>query len=467
MKKVNLLPKLLDDFELAEMLGVRPGWVAARGRKGEIPSIPLGRYRRYDPQSEEFKTWLDGLRASRYDAEQSKKDGPEKEKDHMARSSYQIGSIEQRERKQGTVWVLRYRLRNGNQWTGKTEELPVAADASGKVARRVADKRMVQINQRNGGYRPRLTFNQFKGELWQSYQQRLKPSTAANYASHIETHLQPLFGEKHLDEITPGDITLMLAEAAKKIGQSTLLTVYCVANLFFEIASEYDLIEVNPVRRKLHRPQVVKKEKPVLEPEQIRAVIDCPEAEHRAILSLLALTGIRIGELQALRWCDVDFVGRRLTINHTLWRRKLYPPKSKSSRRTLHLAEPLVNELQAHRHRSRWTDQTDFVFCRADGQPLRANYLHTRVLRPALDRAGITRGKGTHGFHLFRHSAATILEEETRGLRAARDLLGHEKETTTTIYSHSQRDTFEAVEILASKIVGCDLNVTESMEMVQ
>src|ERR1044071_5841889 len=141
----------------------------------------------------------------------------------------------------------------------------------------------------------------------------------------------------------------------------------------------------------------------------------------------MALTGLRVGELLGLRWRDIDFQNRRLTVMRTLWRKKLLTPKTEASKRTLHLPVALVEILKIQRHQSTWTAPDDFVFAKEDGAPLNADALRVNVLFPALEKAKIVRQKSTHGFHLFRHSAASIVHAETRDLSLAQELLGHSR----------------------------------------
>lgn len=88
--------------------------------------------------------------------------------------------------------------------------------------------------------------------------------------------------------------------------------------------------------------------------------------------------------------------------------------------------------------------------------------------QPALERAGIERGKSTHGFHLFRHSAASIVHAETRDLTLAQELLGHTRlSTTADIYTHTSGAAEEAIETLAREIwQNCGLTVAQTSTQV-
>jgi site-specific recombinase XerD len=90
--------------------------------------------------------------------------------------------------------------------------------------------------------------------------------------------------------------------------------------------------------------------------------------------------------------------------------------------------------------------------------------MRVMVLYPALERAGIARGKSMHGFHLFRHPAASIAHAETRDLTLAQELLGHTRlSTTADIYTHTSGAAEQATETLAREIWGsCGLTEAES-----
>lgn len=189
---------------------------------------------------------------------------------------------------------------------------------------------------------------------------------------------------------------------------------------------------------------------------------------HRTLFFCMALTGLRIGELLGLQWRDVDFNNRQLSVARTLWRNQLLAPKTMGSKRTLHLPDVLVETLKAHQTLAQWVGPDDFVFVRGDGTPLNADKLRTKVLYPALEKAGIKRGKSTHGFHLFRHSAASIVHAQTRDLSLAQELLGHSRlSTTADIYTHTRSSAEEATETLAREIwANCGLTVAESSTQV-
>ena len=97
--------------------------------------------------------------------------------------------------------------------------------------------------------------------------------------------------------------------------------------IMFAVAQELDLIDKSPIRPKLHRSTAHTWEKPALKPEQIRKVEEAFPSELRVLCLCVALTGLRLGELLALRWMDLDLENRVLIVNHSLWRGRLLEPK--------------------------------------------------------------------------------------------------------------------------------------------
>ena len=165
--------------------------------------------------------------------------------------------------------------------------------------------------------------------------------------------------------------------------------------------------------RKLHRPLNIRKRKSALSAEEIRRVLEHIPAERRALFTRVALTGLRVGELLGLRWSNIDFAAGTLTITHSLWRGRLQSPKTEASAAMIRMSLALSQTLEEHKRQSQWQDPDDFVFSRSDGSPWDPDFLRKEVLYPALDAAGIARGKRSHGFHLFRHSAGSIIRAVT------------------------------------------------------
>ena len=171
--------------------------------------------------------------------------------------------------------------------------------------------------------------------------------------------------------------------------------------------------------------------------EEIHRVLLKVPDEYRILFTCVAMTGLRVGELLGLRWFNIDFARSELSITHSLWRRQLVTPKTEASERTLHLPAVLSGLLAEHRQSARFSAPEDFVFARVDGTPQDPDHLRTEVLYKALQSVGIRPGYRSHGFHLFRHSAGSIVHSITRDVKTAQEFLGHSRlSTTADIYTH-------------------------------
>lgn len=160
--------------------------------------------------------------------------------------------------------------------------------------------------------------------------------------------------------------------------------------------------------------------------------------------------------MRGLRWQDLDAKESNLCIQRAVWRQLLQTPKTEATVRTLHIPRELVDVLLAHREQSKWNAEDDFMFARIDGTPYDADHLRRVVLYPAMDRCSISREKWSHGFHVFRHTAGSIVHAQTGDLKLAQELLGHSRiSTTSDIYIHVPENVAaRATEILAREITG-------------
>ena len=192
-------------------------------------------------------------------------------------------------------------------------------------------------------------------------------------------------------------------------------------------------------------PRVRRHEITPLTPEHAKTLIAASaDDRHRALWITALGTGLRQGELLALRWEDVDLEAGRLRVRHSLANvdgtLTLQEPKTDRSRRSLVLPESVTVALRAHRTRqkmdqlvagSRWAD-SGHVFATMLGRPHHAATI-TRCFQAALDRAELPRVR----FHDLRHSAATFLLAQGMTLEDVKNQLGHSTIVlTSNTYGH-------------------------------
>ena len=382
------------------------------------------------------------------------------------RKTYQRGSV----KLHNGSWTLRYR--ELEQTTGKwqTRRVVLGKFKDKKDALKASEPIMARINERNNSEPQKLyadlTFKEFIETRWKAYTvtEKHQISTLDMRNSFIQIHLLPFFGKMKMREVQPTHISDFLDSKQGKYSGSTMRALYSVIHLLFEIAEQFDLVDKSPVRPKRHRPKLIKVQKPTLSAKQIQEVLsNLPDEQDRLFVLLLSVTGMRVREAMALRWMDFNAQGCELAICHTLYKGKLKIPKTEASADSMKLHPSMAALLVTHREMSSFQSGKDFIFCRLDGQPL--DYMASlRRLRKSMKDCKITRERGKHGFHIFRHSAGTLLYEKSRDLKLVQGTLRHSDiSTTSDIYVHlGDKVLREGTQILMDEILAnCDLFVTQ------
>jgi integrase len=390
------------------------------------------------------------------------------------RKSYQKGSV----KLHNGSWTLR--VREIDQTTGnwKMRRYVLGKFKDKKDALKASEPIMAQVNERNNSepkkLNAKITFKEFVESYWKVYavKRKLQVSTVDHRNWILDLHILPYFGSMLMEDVQPSDISSFFqlkAKSKKNYSNNTMQAFYGFLRVAFDLAEQYDVIEKSPVRPKLHKPEMVKVEKPTLSASQIRDVVTClTDEQERLLILLLAVTGMRFGEGLALRWIDFKPKTCELSINHTLYRRKLKDPKTKGSKAKIRLAPQIAALLSSHQAASLFQNKDDFIFCRNDGATLESTTIRDH-LYVAMDKAGIQRVKGKYGLHILRHSAGTLLYEKSRDLKLVQGALRHSNiSMTSDIYVHLADEVLnEGSEILAAEILGnCDLFVTQKSEMV-
>jgi len=376
------------------------------------------------------------------------------------KKSYQQGSIRVYRAKSGTVYRLRYRERKPDGgWAEVTETLRDCT--SKKAARKILDERLQKINGSNGGMvqgAPK-TMSDLLGSVWPNYlsKQRVKRSTRDSWGSIVKKWIVPYFGNRILDEIEPQDIGDFINHLdSQGLSSKYQINAYVVLKLMFDVAQLNGFMRSNPVHPKIHRPAVERKRKHVWSVEQGRSILFAVEYIFRAPLMVLALTGLRAGELLALRWRNIDFLRRRITIDGSVYRGELDTTKTESSDRSVGMSEELAQILAEHRGTTQSTGPDDFVFCKADGTPISPDSLRRRGIYPALKAAGVPYVARASGCHAFRHLAGSVINKGSGNLKLAQTQLGHaDVSTTGNIYVHVDDEQIDrAAEILSETLGG-------------
>ena len=377
----------------------------------------------------------------------------------MARKRrFQYGSLFQRG-KRNKVWVARWwedavdsegrqiRVRR-SETIGSLRELP-----SRRKAEQLLVRRLEHVNSSLCSSRPLRRFTDFVQLDWEPVMlPTMKYATQKSYGYHVRTHLIPALGDLALREISREQIqTLLNSKLSTGLAWETVHHVQCALGKILGTAVEWGYIEANPVRMTRLPRRSRPGQKAVLTPEQLRELLECLPEPSRSLVLLLAVTGLRIGELLALRWRNVDLSSGILRVEETVYEGHFDEPKSKRGVRLVPLG-PLARTVLMARVANGACDPEALAFPSRNGGVLDRRTLLSRQLKPAAKKAGL----GNVSWHLLRHSNATLHDSIGTPLGTVQALLGHSSpDLTRLVYLHSlAEDKRAAVERLETLIIG-------------
>jgi integrase len=373
----------------------------------------------------------------------------------MARKRFQQGSLFKRGT-QRKVWVARWweeviNLDGSIGRRRRAEVLGTVAELGSRShAMDVLSRRLNSIN--SGSHRPQSTrcYADYIAQDWKPVVlPTLKYATQKHYCHILDAHLVPAFGKVRLCDIKREWIQSFLATKLNTgLAWKTVKHIRGVLGRTLSTAEDWGYVTQNPVlKTKLPRRPIRQQVKMILTPVQITQLRDHLKEPARSIAMLLVLTGLRIGEILALRWKYVDLAGSALQVAETVYDGHFDTPKSQKSARLLPLGAVACALLARLQPGNRQAD--DLVFRTRAGRPLNRHNLLRRHLRPACKELGI---EGIN-WHSLRHSHATLLDTTGAPLGTVQALLGHAtSEITRKIYLHAipedQRRAVAGVEAL-------------------
>lgn len=344
-------------------------------------------------------------------------------------------------------------LRKDGRWEGRyikgrrSDGRPIFASIYGKQYRDV--KRQLMIIKAKLYQTPAAAEIVGDGSLhdWTEYwlellvRPHVKESTYAGYRRNVEKHIYPALGHMLLNELSSECIQQAANEMKKKLAPSTLQGICRLLKTALKAAEEKGLMEKSPYQG-IRVPKARKRPPRVLtRTEQMR--LEIKVSETRELEYLLCLyTGLRIGELCALRWENIDFENQSIRVRHSIQRvpdktgkRKtclIYgTPKSEDSIRDIPIPFFIASLLQEKKQSSSAAD-SDFLFKNTKG-----NYKDPRSVQIRFSQ--ICRELELQGVHMhtLRHTYATRCLELGIRYDILCELLGHSSpQITLKYYAH-------------------------------
>jgi integrase len=348
------------------------------------------------------------------------------------------GHVILRQGSRGSVYYLKYRLPDGRQvkrrlgkaWTQRGRA------PAGHYTARTAEQALQALlaDARRGTLAGMTTVNAKFADAsaeWLRYVQHdrdVKPSTLSDYR-HMVNRLDRAFGDAQIERIAVEDIERW--RAAQSCSNRTTQKYLIVLNGIFKRAMKVYKLPANPMAL-VERPRVRQSSDiNVLSASEVRALVDAATNQlHGTLLLTAAFTGLRMGELLALRWGEVDFAAETIRVVRSFTIGGESSPESGKPR-----SVPMVREvavaLARLGQRERFTADDHLVFAGAAGGHLDSKDIRAQY-KAALARAGLRNLR----FHDLRHTFGTRAVEQAESILELKEWMGHANVQTTMRYLH-------------------------------
>jgi integrase len=348
------------------------------------------------------------------------------------------GHVFRVERKRGAVWYAKYRLPNGRQVQRKIG--PAWSERgrppAGYFTKRTAEdwlRDLLDEARRGtlpGMVRTGATFAEAAAEYlrYVEHDRGRKPSTVQGYRSVIEAHLLPAFGSMPVEAVTTEAIERWIATVDRSARTRNKLIV--MLHGILGRARKVFGLRVNAAADVEKFPLNRNGDIDVYSPEEVWALVRAAGSEQDAAIYLTAaFTGLRRGELIALRWRDVDFAGSAIRVRASFAGGALTTPKS-GKVRSVPMAPEVASALAKLADRERSTGDDDLVFIGMFG-----SYLDGSALRRRFDAAVNAAEIRPLRFHDLRHTFGTRMIAKA-DIRRVQEWMGHADVQTTMKYLH-------------------------------
>lgn len=308
----------------------------------------------------------------------------------------------------------------------------------------------------------RLTVEAYFQDWLETLKPRVKPASWERYELDVRRRVIPHLGKMKLANLSAPDLQLLYGKCLESgLSPTSVRNLHRVISAALSQAVKWGLAQRN-VASLASAPRRNIKEMVVLGREQVSGLLVAASGHRLEALFTLAVTsGMREGELLALRWKDVDLEDGALQVRATLRRTKagfsFSEPKTARSRRQIILTQAALVALKRHRaaqiaERLRlgpaWEDN-GLVFANEVGRPIEAQNVYNRSFKRLLRQAGLPDMR----FHDLRHTAATLMLTQGVHPKVVSDMLGHATiAITLDLYSHvlpaMQKEAVQAMDAL-------------------
>jgi integrase len=353
------------------------------------------------------------------------------------RTRYQQGMVYRVKRKQGPdCWIFRWREEDAGgkrvrrkATLGTVKEHPTEASAL-----KAAESFRIKINaeQSLSAQQPvsvAALIDHFEehelGPIEEDDEEEGRAfSTRSTYRDILDFHVRKKWGDYKLRDVRTVAVEKWLRKL--KLARGSKAKIRSIMSVLFNHAIRHEFLPqgTNPIT--MVRQSAKRMKTPdILEVSELVALFDQLSHRDRAMALLDVVTGLRRSELIGLKWSDVDFVQLELSVTRSVYRQRVGRCKTEISRKPVPLDPWVAEELLTWRRATPYNQPEDWVFAstkKRGKQPYSPDSLLKRCIRPAAERAKITKHIG---WHTFRRTFSTLLKANGEDVKVVQELLRH------------------------------------------
>jgi integrase len=343
-------------------------------------------------------------------------------------------------------------LSKGKGWAIRWREIEIAPDGKRKrvlryetlapMSRREAADILAQklaAAGHKGPIRSRVTFRTLVNEWQATVLPMYKPSTQKNHRHIAAKHLVPRFGDTALCDITRQDVQAYVAHLTQAgYAPKTVDHIHDVLSAVLRTAVKWGHMQENPTRGvDLPALKTVLPKWVLTGPQATLLLAELPPLA-RTMAGVAMLTGLRRGELFALRWNAVNFTEKHLTVQEAVYEGVFGTPKTDAGTRRVPLAESTIALLTEWRARVKRTAPDALVFSTWSGKPISPHNVTRRWIVPACTKLGLPKAT----WLTFRRTYASWSHDQGVPGKVVAKLMGHTNvDVTLNIYTQAMDDS--------------------------
>jgi integrase len=276
------------------------------------------------------------------------------------------------------------------------------------------------------------TVDEFVVDSFEIHKTKRKHFTKINYERNYRLHIQPTFGSRKIDTILPSELGIWQNKLLEKLSPKTVNSIRVIFHTIFKDALKDDLISRNPISLVDAIPKDKSKKINPFSIKEINMILNKIPPKMKAYFAIGFYTGMRTGEIIALKWENIDFTERKIKVRKAIRQGREDTPKTEYSIRNIDIIDVLLPYLEYHRDIKR--DDAVYLFETYKNEPYTTgDKIASHYWKPTLKDLGID----YRIQYQMRHTFASQMISNGEDILWVSDMLGH-KDSTTTLEKYAR-----------------------------